>query len=313
MCNTWENIEELKAGMDQMLQRIRRAGRVAERKYEEVGCERQVKVDGQQNRNGRSMEKIVKGSQTNIAKLRRKRKLERKRRKVQACHIQYVGPTGTVKAVKIGEHQKQGFDIKCGDCGMVCTKLRQHLVVKHKYTEDQARFKESELRVMCLWAKKDKHSIPKPLPCALCNIWFLRLDNHLKYKHKEMDIYQRQAILKTARDEYWQDIKIDISTHSSRLVSKSSEDIHKKLGHNILKSNLSQSSSTSVSAYYVPQGSTMLSMSDKLIRYTEDEDFQIYYETSELLLAAFVAELMIKDPERWAKSYESFGVYLGYC
>ena len=70
--------------------------------------------------------------------------------------------------------------MRCPECQIVSSNLKPHLICAHKYSEQSAKFKESELRVMYLWAKQDKHGSTKSLPCHLCFKWHLRLDNHLK-------------------------------------------------------------------------------------------------------------------------------------
>ena len=51
--------------------------------------------------------------------------------------------------------------------------LTWHLLKKHEYEPKDAAFKQSELRVLFLWAQRDKSGHQLPLPCEDCKIWHL--------------------------------------------------------------------------------------------------------------------------------------------
>ena len=130
----------------------------------------------------------------------KKRKDQRRERKF-ACVEEFVEPAGTIVQRNIGvDDNRRVFDIKCPECSFVATKLLQHLASIHKYTDSEAKLKESEVRVMYLWANKDKHDVP--LPCQLCCNCHIRLDNHLKRIHK-LDKNEVQSMLKAGRGKHW--------------------------------------------------------------------------------------------------------------
>ena len=60
--------------------------------------------------------------------------------------------------------------VQCPECGSVIKdKLSMHLSIQHKYEESKSLKKKSELRVMYLWCRSNKHGYPLPLPCTDCN------------------------------------------------------------------------------------------------------------------------------------------------
>ena len=298
-----------------MGERIRRAERAAEMEYVQVPKSNMeyVQVPKSKNINKEPLQQTVKTMVgiSKVSKLRKKRILERKRKKLQTCLDKFVGPAGTVKATVTGEDSKRTFYIKCSECGVVCSKLRLHFMLMHKYSEEQAKFKESELRVMYLWARKGKHGSAKPLPCQYCSTWYLRLDNHLKYKHKELEKMQINSILESTRQEYWYDgMELDTNMVNSRPSHVTDSLKINKIGPSSLKNRISGTVSNSAGAFYVPEGAKMLTRSERDMWDIVDEDFRIFYETPEKLLDAFVEELARKHPQRRAANYRKHLEYI---
>ena len=231
-------------------------------------------------------------------RLAKKRKEERRKRKVRSCVLQYVGPVGTIKKRITGRSSlRRVYDIKCPTCSFKSSRLSQHLVSVHKFDEKIAKMKESEIRVMYLWAKKNKHGVPKPLPCDICHIWHLRLDNHLKNKHK-MGKDDVKVSLEKARAQYWCTEKTEKTancvneTYSSELMATKNN--VKKTSQAELRTELSSDVSSGVN--YIPSGSKKINEENIKQWGIENESFILYYDDSDSLLEAFKNELSKKHP-----------------
>ena len=111
---------------------------------------------------------------------------------------------GKEDAVSLQRLSKRIFKYKCPECSYkkTVTNLRRHLEARHKWSKEQAQLEETRRRVIYLWFQGSKHQKHIPLPCELCNIWLLRLDNHLK-RHKGMTSSERKKILMDKKMEYW--------------------------------------------------------------------------------------------------------------
>ena len=111
---------------------------------------------------------------------------------MKACVEEYVEGAVTIlqRNIGVGDNRRV-FDIKC----LMATKLHLHLMSIHKYTN-------SELSVMYLSAKKDKHGVPKSFHCQLCCNWHMRLDNYLKRVYKLVK-NEVQSMLKADREKHW--------------------------------------------------------------------------------------------------------------
>ena len=322
-------IADLKEEFEKMRVRIERAERAAEREYMPcVPSETDKSDDDFRSHEGKTKKSRKKKGidnkriglkktsiLSNAAKLRKKRKAERKRKKLQACLEEYVGPAGTVKTLTYGVDMRRTYDIKCPECGTSATKLKDHLVIKHKYSEYDAKFKESEIRIMFLWAQKEKHGVAKPLPCETCGTWQMRLDNHLKFKHKDFSKEKVSLIMKESKNKYWHDLEKSTNTlivndqsGNERTSAAKSNSSHRKM----IKKQIVTASSTVVSsgACYVPTGALMISDADRRKWGIIDEDFTIYYENSDDLLEAFVTELAKKHPLSRADSYRRHLEYI---
>jgi len=159
--------DSAKAEFEASLKRLRIAERAA------IGA---VETGGDNRDKDMREKKGKKSAQT-------KRKLEKRRKELKKRIEKYVG-VGKIKEVYDKNNVKRSFLMVCPDCGFRSTRLHQHLATKHDVDLKEAKMRESKIRVMYLWAKKDHHGIAKPLPCEKCCKWFCRLDNHLKVKHK---------------------------------------------------------------------------------------------------------------------------------
>jgi len=160
-------LDSAKAEFEASLKRLRIAERAA------IGA---VETGGDNRDKDMREKKGKKSAQT-------KRKLEKRRKELKKRIEKYVG-VGKIKEVYDKNNVKRSFLMVCPDCGFRSTRLHQHLATKHDVDLKEAKMRESKIRVMYLWAKKDHHGIAKPLPCEKCCKWFCRLDNHLKVKHK---------------------------------------------------------------------------------------------------------------------------------
>ena len=237
-------ILELREEVEELRERLRKAERAAEREHmsdvdDDHSTEPTVNVIPSSRK-----KKMVSLSK----RLAKKRKEERQKKKVRSCVSQYVGPAGTIRKRHTGRDSlRRVYDIKCMICSFKSSRLSNHLVKKHQFDARDARMKESEIRVLYLWAKKPKHGIPKPLPCDICNLWYLRLDNHLKKKHKDMTNEQIRNVLEQARTKYWCDSEkstSDITENTTDLAGKySPKELIEKLNAN-----------TSVGINYTPSG-----------------------------------------------------------
>ena len=104
---------------------------------------------------------------SNAAKLRKKRKAERKRKTLQACLQEYVGPTGTIKKLTYGVDTRRTFDIKCPEFGTSAIKLKDHSQTMLSNTNILSMV-QSEIRIMFLLAQKDKHGVAKLVVLGRC-------------------------------------------------------------------------------------------------------------------------------------------------
>ncbi|XP_065656601.1 uncharacterized protein LOC136081999 [Hydra vulgaris] len=200
----------------------------------------------------------------------KKRKDEQKGKKVRACLKKYVGSSETVKK-RNAKNNRRVFNIICPVCEVKQTRLSNHLISKHQFSKDDASLKESELRVLFLWAQKNKHGVAKPLPCLLCSKWHLRLDNHLRNKHK-MSKDQIVKVTSEARQKYW---LFDCMNQSSSCTP---------LGRSIEKeSKLTEN--TNSEKYqsfltYTPIGAKRISQ-EKMIEWDiQNENFSLFYENA---------------------------------
>ena len=155
------------------------------------------------------LKKTTKKRHRRVLSIQKNRKLAHQEKqnecKVKQLLKQYLGGSDVVKETNYGA--RRGYLYKCPECGSIIKdKLSRHLSTKHKYEESKSLKKQSELRVMYLWCRSNKHGCPLPLPCTDCNRWFLRLDHHLLYdkKHKLLSAQERDDIIREARNSCWE-------------------------------------------------------------------------------------------------------------
>ena len=149
--------------------------------------------------------------------LNKKRQEERKRKKVDKAVQMYCGSANSVRIQKRAYkgkmksfEKKRKYEMVCPECTVTVlgSHLKEHLWIKHpkKWNKNSAKMRESEMRVMYLWASKPNFkSQPKPLPCEECHNWHLRLDAHLvKHKaHANLNGEERGGIMRRMRLKYW--------------------------------------------------------------------------------------------------------------
>ena len=242
-------------------------------------------------------------------KLAKKRAEERKRKKKLSCIGKYVGPPCTIKERTTGiKSARKTYDIKCPICSLSASRLHQHLCSKHKMSMKDAKFKESEIRVMYLWAQKDKHGVAKPLPCEICWIWHRRLDMHLKGKHK-FNSDQVKETMKKARETYWISAEECPAAESKRTcLSNNLGNVSNKKSAKEIKAQLTNTARDTVS--YLPPNAILIDSSQKVEWNITIDEFNIYYDSGNCLLEAFEAEVAIKKGTRKAAAYRQHVEYI---
>ncbi|XP_057302645.1 uncharacterized protein LOC130636789 isoform X2 [Hydractinia symbiolongicarpus] len=303
-----DEIMELKKSMEVMRKRLEKAEKAAEREY--------TYVEGDNENDDDDVDMSVQKSENTSEEIRKthkilshgkilanKRKAERKRKKMLACVNKYVGPPGTIKERKTGViDYRKVYDIKCPVCSVVSSRLYQHLMLQHKFSDREAKLKESEVRVMFLWSKKEKHGIPKPLPCAICGVWHLRLRTHLKRKHK-FEGSKITEILETARKENW--ANEGCLENKAKLVKTANQKAKKRT-----KCNREELINTGRTIKYLPDNAKEVNASNKADWDIEGDNFLMYYETGEELLEAFKSEVEKKKGAVKAKRYRQHVEYI---
>ena len=306
-----DKVATIKSEIEKLQERLRRAERAAENEDESddrittnssnesskdnSNIKRIRKRSGKRRTCGKKRGKVL----VNVRNAKMKRIEKRRRKKLESCHEQYVGAIGTV-IQRVSGSGKRVFDMKCHLCNQEFTKLAQHLVNKHKLDEKEAKLKESELRVMYLWASKDKHGIAKPLPCEICSTWFMRLDNHLVERHK-LSVEEKNNIMEEARGKYWCSADIDQGSKSTEKPMNAGT--NGKLSKTIIRNN-------GATVDYVPPNAKKLSDKDKENWGVGNDDFRIYYQKSEALLDAFKEELAKTKGSSEAMRYKRHVEYI---
>ncbi|XP_065676531.1 uncharacterized protein LOC105844710 isoform X2 [Hydra vulgaris] len=279
-------ISGLEEEIEILQSKLKKAERAAEREY----------MSDSSNQSLINTNKTIKITQKkDFQNLFKKRKDEQNRKKVRACLEKYVGSSETVKS-RNAKNNCRVFDIICPDCEVKQTRLSNHLISKHQFSKDDASLKESELRVLFLWAQKNKHGVAKPLPCLLCFKWHLRLDSHLRNKHK-MNKDQIVKVTSEARQKYW---LFDCINQSSSCT---------QLDRNIEK-ELKSTENTNSEKYqsfltYTPIGAKRISK-EKMIEWDiQNENFSLCYENASDLLDGFKSELSKRHPISRALAYRN--------
>ena len=296
----------MKEEMERMRRRIEMAERAAEREY--MDFDDSVTPNSLITSQKSTREVGIETLQSKTRKLAKKRELERKRRKVAACVKEHVGPMDTIKKISTGNDSRRSFNIKCPECSVTFTRLHQHLQNAHKYSLDDARFKESEIRVMYLWALKEKHGNPKPLPCEICFTWHLRLDHHFIYKHKDISKEERLRLVISTREKYWSNTEVSDNNPKDRKSAAAA--CATKKSSLVIKNAVAQSSTSGSSLNYMPPGAEKITHKDCAIWSIQNQDFLIYYKGSEELLDAFVEEMSRKHPRQRALNYRAHVEYI---
>ena len=158
------------------------------------------------------------------------------------------------------------------------------MVKKHGSSQREAHLVESKLRVLFIWAQKEKHGTAKPLPCEECSCWFSRLDIHLKGYHN-YDHGKAKTTVTDTRKKYWCDITGEV------------------------KESVETSNSSTVN--YVPVNSKSITMRQKKEWGIENYDFHITYENGDDLLDAFHEEISCKKSnDQYATNYRNHVEYI---
>ncbi|XP_057295982.1 uncharacterized protein LOC130624937 isoform X1 [Hydractinia symbiolongicarpus] len=292
-----EEIEDLR-------KRLRRAERAAEKEFMDVSSEKEIcheEAEGE--------ERVKNDLKYKEKKLKEKRKRERLRKKVRANLELYLPSHDTVKPSHVKKKRK--FEMKCIECGevMKSDSLAGHLVTIHKYSSDTARMKESELRVMFLWASKEKHGSEKPLPCVICNKWHMRLRNHLRYKHKDLQNEDINKIVESARKEYWCTAKLAETAKKGGVkhLEPENDEISKR-SKDRFQANLYKGPAAS----YAPKNSFILTEFDRQLWNLKEKDFfNFYYKDQAFLMKAFEEDLVANgSSERQAKQHCQYVEYI---
>ena len=252
-----------------------------------------------------------------IKKIKKDRIKMRKQKRLDSCVIKHLGSSDVVKERSYGPDKvKRVFTFKCPECKEeIEINLARHLVTKHKYEAKEAAMKQSELRVLYLWAKGEKTGKQLPLPCELCMKWHLRLDHHLNKKHK-MRKCERKKMLDTLRKKVWNTNSVENykRVNNSSKVGNGTND--NKRAETELQNNsetddedgnsetddedtfLRRAKNTSkdyvqkCGVRYVPEGSSLISADQRKDWCLEDDDFfHITYKNKKLLMKAFKRDL----------------------
>ena len=244
-----------------------------------------------------------------INKIKRSRLKQKRLKKSQACIKRHLGALDAVKIRTYGSGKKlkRVFTFKCPECNVsIEIDLARHLVKKHKYDKKAAGMKQSELRVMFLWAKEPKVGSQLPLPCEECHKWHKRLDHHLKKKHP-MPVSEQKRLLSTLREKIWGSKTTHCSGNSQYSANSENMNIHE--GQEA-PSQQNESSSEDEMHFvrrasssrkklingegknYLPPGAFQLTpeLLDKW-RIADEDFFHIYYKTKATLMNAFVDDL----------------------
>ena len=297
---------------------LRRAEAAALREYsssdsDEMDLSRQErskmnsKSSDEKCKNKRKVKRRYKRIISRAQKQKLKRSEDKKRQKITKMLEKYIGGSDVVEEISQGG--RRGYVYKCPICKLfIKDKLNRHLVLSHKFDSDEALSKQSELRVLFLWCRSDKHNTIRPLPCKDCHEWFMRLDHHLIHhkKHKLLSVEDREKFIEDARSKTWQNVAVveQVSkgkanqptkeTQNEESSDESSED--EKFVRRSNPIALDQSEDIN---HYVPEFAEAITDELRLKWDVKNKDFfTIWYKDSNLLLEAYYNDLMQTGVER---------------
>ena len=227
-----------------------------------------------------------------------KRRKESKQNQIKKLMDQYLGGDDVVEEINVGP--RRNYIYKCQECNLfVKDKLNRHLQLVHKYNNADALRKQSELRVMYLWCRTEKHNCPLPLPCKDCNEWFLRLDHHLLHhkNHKTMTDEDRETCIVTARESSWKTgCKTNLELPSAGLnTGGAANNIGVACEEEtfVRRSVPQEICAVSDMENYIPNSACRLTSELKCKWGVKNEDFfTIYYEDADALLKGFLESLL---------------------
>ena len=249
-----------------------------------------------------------------VLQTREKRRKEKKKIQNDKLMTEILGD---VKAVEEKyEGGRRSYFYKCPECDIVIRdKLSRHLVKIHKFEINEAHMKQSEVRVMFLWIRSEKHNCPLPVPCEQCNEWFLRLDHHLRHhkKHLITDEDELSKLIDAAKNKFWGrgistnkprqrlvcDTEIKKSTTSETCNVNESESSESEDEGFVYRSKAAPLESCDPNLDYIPKNA--LHLTDDLRKkwqVKDDDFFTIYYRQVEMLLEAFFNDLASAAMER---------------
>lgn len=206
----------------------------------------------------------------------------------------YLGCSDRVAPVMTGlKNTKKSYLFKCDKCNksFLGNSFADHMERKHSYTKNTSKLLQSKLRVFYLWCTKGKKGVQKPLSCPLCFTWHLRLDNHLKYKHKEIEKHEKHIIISIQREKEW----CDLNEKKSYGVTNPNAPFKVRSEQPILNQQFVSQNPIN----YIPSNATKLTNDLHEKWNIEAEDlFDIYYDTPEKLLNAFEDNTTDLHPKR---------------
>ena len=170
----WEQkYNDLKSTFDRML----KVSQMCEGNGASVVVENEIEVERSNVSNVVSEEQ--KNEERNIKKkasaLRKKRIAEKRMARRRACIKTHLGSLDILQFRTYGyrKMKKRVYTFKCPECSeKIEINLERHLVLKHKYKLKYAKMKQSEIRVMYLWASDDKNGkhLPLHVKNAICGL-----------------------------------------------------------------------------------------------------------------------------------------------
>ena len=164
---------------------------------------KKIRKDGVSETKGHETKHKLDRVRARKLRLMEKKRKEQQERKVNKLMLQHLGGIDVVK--ELNSNGKRSFIFKCPVCGnSIVEKLKRHLMVNHDYAEQAASLKQSELRVLFLWCKADKHKVCLPAPCETCNEWYLRIDHHFaSNKRHKNDKEDQERLVAEAKRKIW--------------------------------------------------------------------------------------------------------------
>ena len=194
---------------------------------------------------------------------------------------------------------KKSYIYKCPECNVfISDKLARHLENKHQYTETDAKFRQSKMRVLYTWCINDKHGKHLPLPCEPCSEWHQRLDTHLKTNsfHSHITSVQIKETVETMREKYWENWKRNPSETSDKqmVCSDEQETMEKEQNEVFVRRAVYEpvAKLANMNINYTPGSSKALTDEMKIkYKITHDDFLTIYFNNAEELLSEFQKQM----------------------